>query len=132
MQAGVVPQQVEVNEPVGIGRQDELTGIPALRNMMRCVDRNHASKTSHETQGTRKPRALQGEKRWKTSRLPRKSLENRYFHTFGESGAHVDCPWFCRPGSLIGYQLRPESLNLFTCGGHARRKKRFRQRAFAR
>ena len=38
-------------------------GIAALRNRMRHVDGDHASKTSHDSQSSRKNRALHKEKR---------------------------------------------------------------------
>src|SRR5438067_2231972 len=42
-----MPQQVEVNEAVGIGVKNVPTSIAALSYMMRNVQGDHASQTSH-------------------------------------------------------------------------------------
>ena len=44
----VGPEEVEVDQAVGIGFEDELAGIAALRDMMGRVGGENTGKTSHE------------------------------------------------------------------------------------
>ena len=47
MPRSVIPQQIEVNVPLGVGGQDELTGVGTLRNVVRYINADHSGETSH-------------------------------------------------------------------------------------
>ncbi len=42
MQRSIVPEQVKIDQPFGIGSQNELPGISALGNVVRHIDGNHS------------------------------------------------------------------------------------------
>lgn len=44
---GILPQQVEISEAVGVAAQNHLPGVSTLRNMMGNVDDYDARQTSH-------------------------------------------------------------------------------------
>jgi len=50
MQAGIMPEQIQVNEALGVGCQNVLAGVPALSDMVRDIDSDHASQASHDSQ----------------------------------------------------------------------------------
>jgi hypothetical protein len=43
----MMPQQVEVNHPIGVRVQDKPPRIPTLRNVVRDINGNHASESTH-------------------------------------------------------------------------------------
>lgn len=47
MQRSIVPEQVKIDQPFGIGSQNELPGISTLGNVVRYIDGNHTSQTGH-------------------------------------------------------------------------------------
>ena len=47
MQSGVVTQQVEIDEAVGIAIENELPAITALRDVVGHIDGDYASKAGH-------------------------------------------------------------------------------------
>ena len=42
MQRSIVPEQVKIDQPFGIGSQNELPGISTLGNMVRDIDGTHS------------------------------------------------------------------------------------------
>jgi hypothetical protein len=48
LDVAVGPEEVEVDQVVGIGFEDELVGVAALRDMMGRVDGENTGETSHE------------------------------------------------------------------------------------
>ncbi len=54
VQSSIVSEQVKINKALGVGSEDELPGVPTLCNVVRYINGNHASQTSHGTQSNRK------------------------------------------------------------------------------
>lgn len=53
----ILPEKIEIHEPIRIGMENESPRICALSNMVRHIHRNHSSQTSHEErQSSRKTR----------------------------------------------------------------------------
>jgi len=54
MQAGIVPEQLQLNQPVGLRSQYVLAGIAPLSNVVRYIDGDYPYQASHGGQGIRK------------------------------------------------------------------------------
>ena len=54
MQGGIVSEQVKIDDPLGVGSEDNLSSIATLCNVVRYINGNHASQTSHGRQNNRK------------------------------------------------------------------------------
>lgn len=83
----VLPQQLQINQPVGVTAEDCLPGIATLRNMMRNVGDDDTRETSHADKVSDAGSAF---RRW------RAISRSEFPHWNKKIGATSVCPAFVR------------------------------------